>query len=75
LHGRINNLEYGSNAPEAPHVFLDEKEFVDIWKSPKRCYLLVHGTELQQIGQWANETSMIVVQKNADDYLLTNHIF
>ncbi|HLK53399.1 MAG TPA: glycosyltransferase family 39 protein, partial [Candidatus Angelobacter sp.] len=28
LNGRINNLEYGSYAPGAPHVFIDDAEFV-----------------------------------------------
>src|SRR5579871_2258789 len=39
LNGRINNLEYGSYAPGAPHVFIDDAEFVKVW-SKMRCYLV-----------------------------------
>jgi hypothetical protein len=39
LNGRVNNLEYGSYAPGAPHVFIDNAGFVERWKSPQRWYV------------------------------------
>jgi len=39
LNGRVNNLEYGSLAPGAPAVFIDEAEFQRLWSGPQRCYL------------------------------------
>src|SRR6185369_12655931 len=51
LNGRINNLEYGSNAPGAPAVFIGDKEFVDAWKQPQRRYLLIYGDDLPYIKQ------------------------
>ena len=39
INGRINNLEYGSNAPGAPHVFIDDAGFVERWNSPGRWYV------------------------------------
>jgi hypothetical protein len=31
LNGRNDNLEYGSNAPGAPQVFIDDNQFVSLW--------------------------------------------
>src|SRR4029078_374428 len=34
LNGRVNNLEYGSYAPDAPRdVFIDEAELARLWRS------------------------------------------
>jgi 4-amino-4-deoxy-L-arabinose transferase-like glycosyltransferase len=43
LNGRVNNLEYGSYAPGAPQVFLDDAGFRQRWASPERYYLLIEG--------------------------------
>ena len=32
LNGRVNNLEYGSYAPGAPDVFIDDAEFARLWQ-------------------------------------------
>jgi Dolichyl-phosphate-mannose-protein mannosyltransferase len=39
LNGRANNLEYGSYASDAPHVFIDDAGFVTRWQSPDRWYV------------------------------------
>jgi 4-amino-4-deoxy-L-arabinose transferase-like glycosyltransferase len=39
LNGRRNNLEYGSYAPGAPRVFIDNDGFLDRWRSPQRWYV------------------------------------
>jgi hypothetical protein len=39
LNGRANNLEYGSYAPDAPSVFIDDAGFVSKWRSPDRWYV------------------------------------
>jgi 4-amino-4-deoxy-L-arabinose transferase-like glycosyltransferase len=42
LNGRVNNLQYGSYAPDAPaDVFIGDQEFVARWKSPDRYYICV----------------------------------
>ncbi|MGH9658160.1 MAG: ArnT family glycosyltransferase [Bryobacteraceae bacterium] len=40
LNGRVNNLEYGSHAPGAPDVFIDDAQFRRLWESGERCYLV-----------------------------------
>lgn len=49
LNGRVNNLEYGSYAPGAPDVWLDDEEFVRRWESPQRYYLLIEGPAVERL--------------------------
>ena len=35
LNGRVNNLEYGSYAPGAPDVFIDDTQFAELWRKPR----------------------------------------
>jgi 4-amino-4-deoxy-L-arabinose transferase-like glycosyltransferase len=39
LNGRVNNLEYGSNAPGAPEVFIDDPQFRDLWLTTDLYYI------------------------------------
>ncbi len=43
LNGRKTNLEYGSYAPGAPDVFIDDSDLARLWREPKRYYLLIEG--------------------------------
>ncbi len=72
LNGRAANLEYGSYAPGAPQVFIDDAKFVDLWKSPNRWYLLVYGATRPHIEQLVGRSNIQVVKQNGDNYLLTN---
>lgn len=72
LNGRINNLEYGSNAPGAPQVFIGDADFTRLWNSGHRHYLLIYGEDLAHIREIAGAAPIVVVKKNAENYLLTN---
>ncbi len=73
LNGRNNNLEYGSYAPGAPSVFIDDREFVSIWRAPGRCYLLAYGSEMPALERLVGPSTLRVVAQNAGNYLLTNY--
>jgi hypothetical protein len=73
LNGRYNNLEYGSYAPGAPNVFIDDDRFTSLWADRSRWYLLAYGTELPRLEQLVGRTNLHVVAENAGNYLLTNH--
>jgi 4-amino-4-deoxy-L-arabinose transferase-like glycosyltransferase len=73
LNGRNNNLEYGSYAPGAPNMFIEDSGFVSLWRRPGRCYLLAYGTELPHLGQLVGRSQLHVVAENAGNYLLTNY--
>jgi hypothetical protein len=72
LNGRYNNLEYGSYAPGAPQVFIDDNKFVSLWTGNSRCYLLAYGAEMPHLEQLVGKPSLHVVAENAGNYLLTN---
>lgn len=48
LNGRRINLEYGASAPDAPQVFLDDSEFVRLWKGKERYYLVGSKSGVQR---------------------------
>ncbi len=72
LDGRGANLEYGSYAPGAPQVFIDDTRFVDLWSSRARYYLLVYGSTMPHIEQLVGRDRILVVKQNGDNYLVTN---
>jgi hypothetical protein len=73
LNGRAANLEYGSYAPGAPRIFIDDAKFAELWKSPSRWYLLVYGSTMAPIEQVVGRANMHVVKENGGNFLLTNH--
>src|ERR1700704_4271445 len=72
LNGRNNNLEYGSYAPGAPNVFIDDAKFSTLWRSPSRFYLLAYGSESAHLESLVGRANLHVVAENAGNYLFTN---
>jgi len=72
LNGRINNLEYGSYAPGAPDVFIDDEEFRELWLQPERWYLCVKGSQLARIERLVGSDRIFIVKKAGGKYLLSN---
>lgn len=49
LNGRVNNIEYGSNAPQAPDVFLGDAELRTLWGGNERVYLATFAERLDDL--------------------------
>ena len=74
LNGRVNNLDYGSYAPDAPlDVFIDDAEFQRLWSSEARYYLVVEGPKAERLEQLAGKTRMHLEKSSGGKYLFTNH--
>jgi len=73
LNGRINNLEYGSYAPGAPDVFIDDTKFVSLWTQADRYYLLAYGTDVPHLEQLVGRSNLHVVAEDSGNYLMSNH--
>jgi 4-amino-4-deoxy-L-arabinose transferase-like glycosyltransferase len=71
-NGRRDNLEYGSYAPGAPRVFIDDTDFERLWRSADRYYLLTDHEDLPRIDQLVGAASIHVVAESGGKYLLTN---
>ena len=72
LNGRMNNLEYGSYAPDAPNVFIDDNRFTSLWTGESRVYLLTYGVDMPHFEQLVGRSNLHVVAENGGNYLLTN---
>lgn len=72
LNGRINNLEYGSNAPNAPDVFISDGDLRALWSKPQRCYLLAEGPAVPRLSGVLRRERMHVVAESGGKYLFTN---
>ncbi|MDX2182318.1 MAG: glycosyltransferase family 39 protein [Bryobacteraceae bacterium] len=63
LNGRKTNLEYGSYAPGAPPVFIDDARFEEMWREPKRYYVLIEKPELARIQKLAGGRENLILEK------------
>src|SRR5260370_18267408 len=73
LNGRVNNVEYGSYAPGAPHVFLDDPGLAGLWPSAERRYLLVEGPQVPRIEKLVGKDAMHLVKASGGKFLFTNN--
>jgi hypothetical protein len=72
LNGRITNLEYGSYAPGAPHVFIDDAEAKRLWESSERRYMLVEDEKLPHLKDLLGEAPLHLILTSGGKSLYTN---
>jgi 4-amino-4-deoxy-L-arabinose transferase-like glycosyltransferase len=72
LNGRVNNLEYGSYAPGAPGVFIDDSQFAAVWSGKMRCYLVADGNALARLGGLVGSGNLHPLAASGGKFLLTN---
>jgi hypothetical protein len=73
LNGRVNNLEYGSNAPDAPpDVFISDSDLKRLWSSAERYYLLVEGPSVKRIEGIVGAGALRVTASSGGKFLFTN---
>jgi hypothetical protein len=73
LHGRQTNLEYGSYAPDAPKVFIEDPGFKQLWASPARYYLLVEGPAVPKIEAVVGKSALHITAESGGKFLYVNH--
>jgi 4-amino-4-deoxy-L-arabinose transferase-like glycosyltransferase len=75
LNGRYFNLEYGSYAPGAPKLFIDDKEFKQRWLEPHRYYLLAYAKAFGDFEKLVGGERLTVVASSGGKMVITNHAF
>jgi 4-amino-4-deoxy-L-arabinose transferase-like glycosyltransferase len=71
LNGRVNNLEYGSYAPDAPKdVFLTDGDLPALWRSPQRYYLVAEGPQVPRLKKLVG--SLVTIRESGGKYLFSN---
>jgi hypothetical protein len=73
LNGRFNNLVYGSYAPNAPNVFIDDSQFRELWESPERYYLFAKDTTVSHLESLVGKDQLNTLGESGGKVLLTNH--
>jgi 4-amino-4-deoxy-L-arabinose transferase-like glycosyltransferase len=73
LNGRVLNLEYGSNAPGAADVFIDDTKFATLWTTQQRFYLVCAQTSLPRLQTLVGATNLDIVAQSGGKAVLTNH--
>ena len=72
LNGKFNNLEYGAAAPDAPPVFLNDAQFVSLWKGPDRYYLVGTNKAIDRVKLLIGGDSIQTVASSGGKKLVTN---
>ncbi|MEP6962325.1 MAG: glycosyltransferase family 39 protein [Acidobacteriota bacterium] len=75
LNGRYQNLEYGSYAPGAPNVFLNEVDLLTMWHGEARAYLILEGPKVEGIQKLVGKDWLHLVKASGGKYLFTNRPF
>ena len=68
----MNNLVYGSYAPGAPNVFLDDQEFAHLWPRAERYYLVTEGPQRPRLEKLVGKDLLHIVHEAGGKFLFTN---
>ena len=74
LNGRVNNLEYGSYAPDAPRdVFIDDAGFRDRWLSQDLFYICVEKPQVERLEKLVSREALHPVIESGGKFVFRNH--
>jgi 4-amino-4-deoxy-L-arabinose transferase-like glycosyltransferase len=71
-NGRQMNLIYGSYAPGAPNVFLDDAQFAELWRSDNRNYVLLPEEEVAHLRGLVDSKNLVMLARSGGKLLFTN---
>jgi 4-amino-4-deoxy-L-arabinose transferase-like glycosyltransferase len=73
LNGRVNNLEYGSYAPNAPKdIFLTDGEFRERWLSPGLYYICVEGPQVERLQKLVGSGLLHMLVESGGKFVFAN---
>jgi len=73
LNGRVNNLEYGSYAPDAPRdVFIDDPGFRDRWLSQDLYYICVEKPQVERLEKLVGREALHPVIESGGKFVFRN---
>ncbi len=72
LNGRFLNLVYGSYAPGAPNVFINDAQWKGLWLSPQRYYLAAKESALPRLRALVGDERLNQITASGGKVLLTN---
>jgi 4-amino-4-deoxy-L-arabinose transferase-like glycosyltransferase len=72
LNGRVNNLEYGSYAPNSPPVFINDAAFIRLWSGTMRYYLVTDSSGLARLSALTDSAPFHQIAESGGKFLFTN---
>jgi hypothetical protein len=72
LNGRFNNLVYGSYAPGAPDVFLDDQQWKNMWLGPERIYIVLSESARARLEKLVSADRLNVLAESGGKLILCN---
>jgi 4-amino-4-deoxy-L-arabinose transferase-like glycosyltransferase len=72
LNGRFNNLVYGSYAPDAPDVFIDDAQWKTMWLGAERCYVVASDYAVPRFEKLVGKDALVPVAASGGKVVLTN---
>jgi hypothetical protein len=72
LNGRFMNLVYGSYAPGAANVFIDDGQFQQLWRGSQRYYIVAKEEQVENLESLVGKDQLITVKASGGKYLFTN---
>jgi hypothetical protein len=72
LNGRVNNLEYGSYAPGAPPVFIEDAQFSEIWRSGVKTFAITYDEKSNELVKLVGQDHLYLVARSGGKQLLAN---
>lgn len=72
LNGRVNNLEYGSYAPNSPSVFINDAAFIRLWSGTIRYYLVTDSSGFARLSALAGPARFHQIAESGGKFLFTN---
>ena len=72
LNGRVNNLEYGSYAPNSPPVFINDAAFIRLWSGTMRYYLVTDSRGLARLSALTGSARFHQIAESGGKFLFTN---
>jgi 4-amino-4-deoxy-L-arabinose transferase-like glycosyltransferase len=73
LNGRFNNLVYGSYAPGAADVFIDDAQWRNMWLAEDRCYVVASDSAVPRFEKLVGKAALNMVTSSGGKVVLTNH--
>jgi hypothetical protein len=73
LNGRVNNLVYGSYAPDAPQgIFLDDAGFRERWLSDGLYYICVEGPSVEHLRSLVGAGALHAIVESGGKFVFSN---
>jgi 4-amino-4-deoxy-L-arabinose transferase-like glycosyltransferase len=72
LNGRFHNLVYGSYAPGAPNIFLDDAEWARLWMGTERYYIVASRSAFERLERLVGRDRLNIVVESGGKVVLSN---